>query len=139
MWGSARQADVAADPLPLQGAIDGTEIEGGLLRMDAQKFDQITKSLVAGRSRRQIIKGLAGGSLAGIVALVGVRESKAEGVRCNNDNQCRNKCDRDSARCCNGQCVRGCGPNRTLSLQTCECLRVKDGGTFRTGPNFCGA
>ena len=113
--------------------------------MDGRRFDEATKALGNPASRRGVLKGAAGGALAGLVALVGAgRAGAEERVACNSDEKCEAKCGREDALCCRprggdqGFCIRGCGPNRVLN-QRCQCVRVTDGGTFKTGPFFCGA
>ena len=39
--------------------------------MDAKKFDECTKALATGASRRQVIKGLAGGMLGALAGMFG--------------------------------------------------------------------
>jgi hypothetical protein len=41
--------------------------------MDDKQFEELTKSLASGQSRRRVLKGLAGGALAGAAGLFGAR------------------------------------------------------------------
>ena len=43
--------------------------------MDHQRFDAITRAMAGGASRRRVLKGLAGGALGGLVALVGIGDA----------------------------------------------------------------
>ncbi len=112
--------------------------------MDARKFVEVTRALGSGASRRGVIKGAAGAAIAGLSALVGVQRADAARVACNSDEKCEAKCGREDAVCCRpsgapkAYCIRGCGPNRVLN-QRCQCVRVTDSGTYKTGPYFCGA
>ena len=45
--------------------------------MDGRRFDDLTRSVAGGLSRRGMLRGVAGGAVAGIVALV--RGSRAAG------------------------------------------------------------
>ncbi len=107
--------------------------------IDRRRFDEVTKFLGTGANRRSMIKGTAGAALAGVFALAGLQRTEAAQVSCNSKEKCEAKCGRESAECCNGTCVRGCGPNRTLHPRSCKCIRVTDGGSTKTGPFYCGA
>ena len=69
--------------------------------MDGNKFDQLTRSLASGLSRRQMIKGLAGGAAGALGALVGARhEAGAEACR-----EIRYPCEGGQECCPNLGCV----------------------------------
>ena len=107
--------------------------------MDSRKFDEVVRSLGTAANRRGVLKGAAGAALAGVFGLVGARRAGAEEfVACNSTEKCEAKCGREDAVCCKGRCIRGCGPNRVLQPRTCQCLRVTDRGTYKSGPFFCG-
>ncbi len=113
--------------------------------MDAKKFDDVTRLLGSSMGRRGLLKGTAGAALAGVVTAARVgRAGAQEKVKCNSDEKCEAKCGREDAVCCRAKgsrdayCIRGCGPNRVLN-QRCQCVRVTDSGTYKTGPYFCGA
>ena len=108
--------------------------------MDGRTFDEVARSLGAATDRRGVLKGAAAAALAGAFGLAGFGSARAgRAVACNSNEKCEAKCGRETAVCCNGRCVRGCGPNRTMHSRTCQCVRVTDGGTYTTGPFFCGA
>ncbi len=108
--------------------------------MDKRKFDEITRSLGAATDRRGVLKGTAGAALAGLVGLVGAGRAGAETVACNTDEKCEAKCGTETATCCNGRCVNGCGPRRFRHPSTCKCCKRSRSGRFNcVGPNFCGA
>ena len=51
--------------------------------MDDKQFEELTKALASGQSRRRVLKGLAGGAIAGVAGLFGARrgiESTSAGV-----------------------------------------------------------
>lgn len=53
--------------------------------MDAERFDGVARRLGSGSSRRELLKGLAGGTVAGAIALVSGREAavaRRRGRRC---------------------------------------------------------
>jgi len=41
--------------------------------MDDKQFEELSKALASGQSRRRVIKGLAGGAIAGVAGLFGAR------------------------------------------------------------------
>lgn len=46
--------------------------------MDRERFDELTLRVAEGSSRRSLMRGLAGGGLAGLLASLGMREAAAE-------------------------------------------------------------
>jgi len=112
--------------------------------MDGRRFDDITRSVGRFTSRREVIKGLAGTALAGVVAVRAVGGAGAATLSCNSNEKCEAKCGRENAICCNGKCILGgCGPDRSLNLRTCTCCRVDERGrptnTGCTAAKYCGA
>ena len=110
--------------------------------MDDQRFDQLTRSLAAGTTRRRVIKGLGGGLVAGVVALVSGGGTEAAA------------CQRPKTRCGKGrnaQCIDtstdpnncgGCGiacfgdtcRSATCSGGTCQYTPQNEGsGCFTAG------
>ena len=83
--------------------------------MDGRRFDQWTRGIVDGASRRGVIKALAGSALAGVAVRVGIgRATVAAACDYNGDS-----CDRDRD-CCEGLiCRRG------------ECIYARDCGGRR--------
>jgi LPXTG-motif cell wall-anchored protein len=69
--------------------------------MDTRKFDDLTRSLAVGKSRRTVIKGLFGGAV-GTIAVAGrpAYGVLAQPVGCGSDDQC----DGDEI-CCEGTCA----------------------------------
>jgi hypothetical protein len=45
--------------------------------MDGSRFDRLTRDMVAGRTRRSVVKGIAGGLVAGVATLAGGRATLA--------------------------------------------------------------
>ncbi len=105
--------------------------------MDQQRFDQLTKTLATGKSRRGLLKGLTGITLGGALAAIGLGETVAHPqVPCKAPNV---KCGKGkNAVCCssgictpNGTC--GCvgpgapGSDCTLSTQCCSGICGDDG------------
>ncbi len=65
--------------------------------------------------------------------------ANAGGETCNTDGKCESKCGVEKATCCNGRCVRGCGPRRFRNPNTCKCCKRTRSGRFDCAdPNFCG-
>jgi hypothetical protein len=86
--------------------------------MDQNAFDDLTRALARGTSRRQALK-LLGGSLAGgLLAVLGVGEAAADdtckpiGKKCKKNSQC---C---SGNCANGTCAPTC-PSANVCGSTC--------------------
>lgn len=48
--------------------------------MDTRKFDDITRALSDRASRRTVLKGVAGGGVAALLAAVGLRGAQAQDV-----------------------------------------------------------
>ena len=113
--------------------------------MDGQKFDDITRALATGTSRRRVLKGL----LAGAVGVVGLRraakvsagpagtrvlgESCRETADCtaNQNLECQKVAETGAFRCecatgfisCQGQCVSiNCPGGGQLDTTTCTCV-----------------
>jgi hypothetical protein len=84
--------------------------------MDGSRFDALTRSFAASGSRRRLLRGL----IAGVIGLVGIRETAA-GATCRDGGAtCR-----ESANCCSGVCLpknaqgrRLCQPSPTTTTST---------------------
>lgn len=68
--------------------------------MDTRKFDDLTRSLGAGKSRRTVIKGLFGGVVGGIAIAGRPAYGALAQLGCGSDEQCA-----ESEICCNGVCA----------------------------------
>lgn len=79
--------------------------------MDGQRFDQLTKALAAGATRRRLIKGIAGGAVGALAGVFGTK--RAETVL--------------AAPLCPG----GGGPDNKI----CHCPPGQDGGNCQTTGN----
>ena len=88
-------------------AFDGSEViattQGGAA-MDERRFDTLTKALGSGTSRRWVLRGLLGSSVAG-VAVVSRTLAAQAARKCGPGTS--NPCPRDQL-CVNGRCGRGC-------------------------------
>jgi hypothetical protein len=86
--------------------------------MDGQRFDEVTKVLATGTSRRTVLRTVLGGMSAGLLALAGVTETDAAGKR---------------------SCVEGCkkqfGPGRKRGQCISACAKGKGAPPV---PDFCG-
>ncbi len=72
--------------------------------MDGQRFDDVTRALAVGRSRRAVLRTAVGGLGAGLLALVGVANADAASTRSCAEG-CRKRFRPGRAR---GQCIRDC-------------------------------
>lgn len=93
--------------------------------MDGSRFDELTLSLTAGRTRRSVAKALAAAMLGGVAAVIGRGGADARYV-------CRGQgvvCSR-SADCCTDVCnpkdstgrrLCGCQPNQTTCSSSGDC------------------
>ena len=116
--------------------------------MHAEQFDQLSKALATGGSRRTVLKILAGGLTGTLLAVAGGQEAQAQRgrahsrcqrvhQRCQADAQCCGNatCDAASGRCvCLVQAF--CVPGYRWDRSTCQCVRRGRGGDA-TG-QFCG-
>ncbi len=106
-------------------------------RMDGTHFDDWTRMLAAGTSRRRVLKGLLGGAGAGALSHLGLRRAGAShgrppGATCLQNEHCASGlCDLQTRRCTcpgsttarGGQCVStACPAGTTLSGSTCQCV-----------------
>jgi hypothetical protein len=82
--------------------------------MDDARFDQLAKALIAGASRRRVMRSVVGTALAGVV-----------GLRTADETLARNRCRHKLAHCSNG------GQAGFACSQTnpgCTCARIVGGG-----------
>ncbi len=72
--------------------------------MDQQRFDDLTRALATGTSRRRMLRGLTGGVLGGVLGLAGLQEASAAcrviDQKCDANNPCCK-----GAKCANRHCV----------------------------------
>ncbi len=101
--------------------------------MDGSRFDDLTKVLAAGTSRRRMLNGLLGGAAAGALSLVGLRRAGAShgrpaGATCIRNEQCASGiCDPQTRRC-------ACTPTISCPAgQTCGTAEDGCGGTLECG------
>ena len=117
--------------------------------MDSNRFDDLTRSLAGGTSRRRMLKGLLGGAGAGALSLVGTHRAAAVarpvGATCIRPTDCTSGvCDRATRRCicppslvvCNRVCVNPAS-YATDAANCGGCGRVCPGGVCAGGT--CGA
>ncbi len=111
--------------------------------MDSERFDQITRALAAGTSRRRVLRGLTGGVLGTLAGALGLRQAEAGpppkhckfqdyacrfNTNCCSLNCCNRVCCGEGQACVGGQCVAAaCTPT------TCTALGLECG----TAPNGC--
>ena len=107
--------------------------------MDGQTFDRIAKALAEGRSRRSVVRALAGGVAGGALAWLGGTAGAAG--RCRTVGQaCKTNED-----CCPGPTRNGnvaCTPTgRKQPTKSCECANAADpcGGACCAADQFCDA
>lgn len=93
--------------------------------MDQERFDQLTKTLGSGKSRRGFLKGLTGTALGGVLAAVGLGAAAAppagKPTKCYGDHSsCTN-----GKQCCSGTCTnRTCAP---IVVDPCAGKNCDDG------------
>jgi hypothetical protein len=81
--------------------------------MDQERFDQLTRTLATGKSRRSVLKGLTGTAVGGLLAAVGMGEAVAKPAGK------PSKCYGENSSCTNGkQCCSGTCTNRTCAPVT---------------------
>lgn len=84
--------------------------------MDGQRFDEVTKALAAGASRRAVLRTALGGMGAGLLALVGVTKASAtDTLSCIDD--CNQRFQPGLAR---GQCISTCATDTLSCIDNCE-------------------
>ncbi len=76
--------------------------------MDDRRFDDLTRAISEGTSRRAMLKGVIGGSLTALLAAIGLGEADAQELetdaRCG---RCRRIKNRRRRRRCSSRCRRG--------------------------------
>jgi hypothetical protein len=70
--------------------------------MDADRFDDVIKSLATGASRRRFLKGLAGSIAAAVLSVVRMDDAGARHLGCTH----HFKACTSSSQCCSGKCSR---------------------------------
>ena len=110
--------------------------------MESQKFDALTKTFARGASRRGVIKGIAGGVLAGVGALTGRSVGAAPACRRRGD-ACSAPEIGTQGRCCEGLRCEGTtahGGARCIGPSECECPAGESCINFDCCPNnqICG-
>ena len=80
--------------------------------MTEQTLDQVARALATGMPRRRVMKGVLAGGAAGMVALLGARQSQAGNSGC--QAQCRENfgAGRNMHECLCGACGIGCPKER---------------------------
>jgi hypothetical protein len=86
--------------------------------MDGQRFDDVTRALAVGRSRRAVLRTAVGGLGAGVLALVGGANADAA-----------------STRSCAEGCKKQFGPGRKRGQCISGCAKIGDTPPV---PEFCG-
>ncbi len=131
-------------------------LRGGVL-MDHQRFDDLTRALASGTSRRTMLKRIAGGAAGATLAMMGADTLAAKcrdiGKPCQSDAQCCSRFCSPDFKCacpagtdvCNGECVT-CTGGQVVNPTTCAC-QCPTGTTLcngqcvdlQTDENNCGA
>ena len=110
--------------------------------MDQSRFDEAVKAFARGNSRRSVIKGTAGGALAGLLALAGRSAGAAPECRRRGD-ACSSSEIGTQGRCCEGLRCEGTtagGGARCIGPNQCECPAGESCINFECCPNnqICG-
>ncbi len=74
--------------------------------MDDRRFDDLTRAISEGTSRRAMLKGVLGGSLAALLAAIGLDDADAQELEA--DASCRRRCRRIENRRRRRRCLRRC-------------------------------
>jgi hypothetical protein len=111
--------------------------------MDSNRFDELARAFGTGRSRRQVLKTLAGGLAGALAGAVGQGTSAAPKPKtCKNSHSCP-----QGQRCCNGTCTTldtvtncgSCGNSCTAPANaTASCVSGQCQITCDTGFSLCG-
>jgi hypothetical protein len=118
--------------------------------MDADRFDALTRTLTGeARSRRAVLKGLAGSAVAALAAALGFGDAEAThygcrhvGRGCIHDGQCCSSRCRGPAgqQTCRSHHTGGCAPDGSYCTTGARCGSGAAGYCWRTtgGAAFCG-
>lgn len=107
--------------------------------MDGNRFDELTKGLAFGASRRKVIKGLTGAVVAGVAAMFGRSETDARRVT---QAYCGNHACADDPGVCNDGCVCcvwGNGNSRCMPPNDCLRAGGEPGGEVPPSQGTCPA
>lgn len=105
--------------------------------MDGSRFDGFTRKLANRISRRQTLQGLAGGTLAGLIAHLGLEEAGAACVKLGKKG-CKGP---QNKKCCQGATCKG-GSKRKAGTCACKGSLAKCGAkcvNIQTDTQHCGA
>lgn len=69
--------------------------------MDQERFDQLTRTLASGVSRRRMMRGITGTALGGLLASVGIADA---GAKPKTKEKTKEKCTAPNTTCGNGNC-----------------------------------
>jgi hypothetical protein len=83
--------------------------------MDGQRFDEVTKALAAGTSRRTVLRTALGGMGAGLLALVGIRNASATDTL-----SCIDECNQLEPGLARAQCIQSCATDTLSCLDDCQ-------------------
>ena len=94
--------------------------------MDSREFDSLAKKIAEQTSRRGVLKAVAGGAAAGLLALFGVREASAEPVGGRGGRGCVADCkQRFGPGRERGRCIDGCGG--AGAVRSCRGVTCQEG------------
>ncbi len=111
--------------------------------MDGQQFDELTRALATGRSRRAVLRSLLGGVGAGALALLGgpahaAPQLKRNGRRCKSSSQCASGyCDPATQQCMTCKPLTACPFGQNCGSVPDGCDGMVSCGSC-TDPETCG-
>ena len=103
--------------------------------MDGRRFDEISRALATGASRRRVLKGLTGGVVGALGAALGARQAAAAPTKCRNrGSRCGQHANCCTLNCCGHVC---CGADEPCRGGTCVACAAGGAGCVEGGATPC--
>ncbi len=91
--------------------------------MDQRRFDELTKKLSLGASRRTIVKGAIGSAVTSVASLIGLRAAEAQDVSAASCLTNGARCGRKRQPGC-GSCCSRCTSRQPNGQRRCSCCNI---------------